>query len=113
MDDPADAMEIVEAFQDLGAYLLADIKRDSLVVTLLYYFQQVATQDLKHHTKMVSIAGAMHKGIQQTHHMGIISRFPLPVGVIVAAPHFLEDLDFVQGGLHVMRRALLDFDSHI
>lgn len=62
---------------------------------------------------MIAIGCFMDEGIKHTNYMCVISRFALPVEVLVVLIHFLKDLYFVEGSLHILRAALLDFHSNI
>lgn len=55
----------------------------------------------------------MNEGVQKADNMGIVSGRSLPAWVSMVFLYFLQDLDFVEGGLHIMWAALLNFDGHI
>lgn len=78
MDDPADAMQIVEADQHLARNLLADFKGQTFVVVELYYIQEVAAEDLKDHAEMVAVKRAVDEGIEQADDVVVIAGLALP-----------------------------------
>lgn len=107
MYDPANPMQEVQPLEHLPRNLLTDIHRHALIVVPLDDLQQVATKDLKDHAEMIAILRLMYKCIEQAHNMRVVSALP-PLLAMRDLLNLLQDLDLVEGCLHVMWRALLD-----
>ena len=120
MNDSTDSVEEVKTHQHLPGDLLNQIKRKPLVVVSLEHFKQINPQNLKHHTKMISIRPFIQERIQQVKHMRIIPIECSLVGLVLVKRldpfrvisfigDFLENLDLVVGSLEIVGRAFHDF----
>ena len=124
MNDSADSVEEVKPHQYLSGDFFNQIKRKPLIIIPLEHLEQINPQNLKHHTKMISIRPFIQERIQQVKHMRIIpikcSLVGLvlvkrldPLRVIGFIGDFLENLNLVIGGLEVVGRAFHDFDGDV
>ncbi len=124
VNDSADSVEEVETHQNLSGDFLHQIKREPLVIVPFENFKQINPQNLKHHTKMISIRSFIQEGVQQVEHMRVIPiksslvRFVLmkridPLGIVGFIGDFLENLDLVVGGFEIVGRAFHDLDSNV
>ena len=124
MDDSADSVEEVETHQNLSGDFLHQIKREPLVIVPFENFEQINPQNLKHHTKMISIRPFIQEGVQQVEHMRVIPiksslvRFVImkwidPLGVVGFIGDFLENLDFIVRGFEIVGRAFHDLDGNV
>lgn len=112
MYDTANAMQEVQSLEHLPRNLLADIHRNSLIVVPFDDFQQIAAEYLKHHAEMIAVLGFVYESVEQAHDMRVVSALP-PLRAVRDLLDLLQDLHLVEGRLHVVRRALLDFYGHV
>jgi hypothetical protein len=91
---------------------LAKAHGQSLIVVSFYYFEEVTTQDLKDHAEMIAVMSLMDEGVEQSHHMGVVSASP-PLRTVALFLHLLQYLYFVESGLHIVGRTLLDLNCNV
>ena len=55
----------------------------------------------------------MNKCIEKSHDVSIVSSGSMPGWILVVHFNFLQDLNFIEGSLHVVGRTLLNFNRYI
>jgi hypothetical protein len=100
MNNPADAVEEVQAHHNLTSDFLDQIEREPLVLVPLQNFEQIDAEDLEDHAEMVTVWALVEKGVEEVEDVGVVAfdlllvrlvgleRFN-PLGMISIAGNFL------------------------
>lgn len=123
VDDPTDAMEIVESHKRLLGYLSDDRHWNTAIVVALDHCQQVLSKHLKCHNRVspvwtdveelvkhlqvVSVSSSqLHRGLTE-----VLANRHLPLRVLEVVRDFVKNFLFLKGTFGVLFRTLLDLEG--
>lgn len=88
----------------MPCYFFDEVKRKSFIVVPLENFEEVDSQDLKDHTKVVAVGPLVEEGVEEVEDVAVVTIILLfvgfvllerfnPLGMISITGHFLQDLN--------------------
>ena len=73
MDDLTHSMQVIKTDQTLLSHLPDNWQRSTFVIIPFDYFQQIATENLEHSDKVLSVRSVMKEAIQKLNAIAVIS----------------------------------------
>jgi hypothetical protein len=124
VNDSADSVEEVQAHHDLPGDFLDQIEWQSFVIVPFENFEQINTQDFKHHTKVISIGTFVQERIQQVEDVRVISvesgligfimmKSLDPLWIIGFVSDLLQNFYLIVRRFKIVRGTFHDFDGNI
>ena len=74
VDDLAEPVQEVQSDEDLLGYDASEVHRNSLVAVALDNLEQIHSEDLEYHAKVVSVGPPVDEAVQQLNNLAVVSR---------------------------------------